>query len=382
MKIALENATLVLQNQKLEKQFVLVENKKISKISSDRIEAETKIDLNGNFLLAGFIDIHNHGAIGIDVNQADTQGLYEISKFLISKGVTAWLPTLVPDEDEVYHRLVQAIDELTEFEPKEPIAKVLGIHYEGIFANRQMCGALRPEFFKTFTGKELESLPTPRKGAKMMTMAPEIEGGLELIEKLKQSGWIVSIGHTKANKETLDEALKRGAKHLTHFFNAMSGIHHREIGVAGWGLISPTITFDIIADKIHVHPEILKLACEIKTPDKVLLISDSIAPTGLGDGIFELWGEKIQVLKGKTKNARGNIAGSVITLIDAFKNMVSLGFSIEEVAKMASTNAAKLLNLQNQMGSIEIGKTANLVAIDENLKLTFAIVGDKFCFFR
>ena len=177
--------------------------------------------------------------------------------------------------------------------------------------------------------------------------------------------------------QTLEKAKQAGAKHLTHFFNAMTSVHHRDIGVAGWGLISPDVTFDIIADNIHVAPEMLKFAVETKGCEKVSLISDSVAPTGLGDGDFEIWGEKISVIEGKTRNERGSIAGSVITMLDAVRNMLKLGFSETEVSKMASANPANLLDLQDNRGTIEVGKRADLVAIDENGKVVIVIINGK-----
>src|SRR5262249_51338768 len=156
------------------------------------------------------------------------------------------------------------------------------------------------------------------------------------------------------------------------FFNAMSGMHHREVGVAGWGLSGKDVTFDIIADGIHVEPRILEFACRSKGADKVSLISDSVAPTGLGDVEYELWGERISVTNGRPRNQRGSIAGSVITMRDAVRRMLSLGFSMTDVAKMASTNPARLIGLDNTIGSIEVGKRADLVALDEkgNIQVT------------
>ena len=209
----------------------------------------------------------------------------------------------------------------------------------------------------------------------MTTLAPEVEGGIELIKNLVGDGWVVSFGHTRADPKTLDEAFEAGARHMTHFFNAMTGIHHRDVGVAGWGLAKPDVTFDIIADGIHVAPEMLKLACETKGADNVSLISDSVAPTGLGDGEFELWNETVSVTNGRTRNERGSIAGSVITMQDAVKRMLGLGFSESDVAKMASSNPAKLLRVDDQIGSIEIGKRADLVALDDKGNIEFAMIG-------
>ncbi|HUR99883.1 MAG TPA: N-acetylglucosamine-6-phosphate deacetylase [Pyrinomonadaceae bacterium] len=330
-------------------------------------------DCAGLTLMPGFIDVHIHGAMGIDVNVADVDGLLEIGKFLARNGVTAWLPTLVPDSDENYARVVGAIDLLMEIQDEEPVARAVGVHYEGVFANENMCGALRPQYFKKFPADQLSQLPRLERGVHMTTFAPEVEGGIGLAKELKRQGWIAAIGHTRADVETLDKAFEAGAKHLTHFYNAMTGLHHRDVGVVGWALTNPKVTFDIIADGIHVHPAMLGFACRSKGIDNVTLISDSIAAAGMGDGEFEIWGEKIMVENGRTQNERGAIAGSVITMLESVRRMRSLGFSDSEVSLMASRNPAMLVGLEGELGSLAVGQRADLVAIDNdgNVKLTF-----------
>ena len=211
----------------------------------------------------------------------------------------------------------------------------------------------------------------------MTTLAPEIDGGIELIAALVKEGWVVSIGHTRADVAMLDAAFEAGARHLTHFFNAMTAVHHRDIGVAGWGLATDELTFDIIADGVHVHPKMLDVACRSKGTDKVSLISDSVAPTRLGDGEFELWGESISVVNGRTRNERGSIAGSVSTMHDGVKMMRSLGFSDTDIAKMAAANPARLLGIDTDRGSIEVGKRADLVAIDADGNIRMTMIGGK-----
>jgi N-acetylglucosamine-6-phosphate deacetylase len=211
----------------------------------------------------------------------------------------------------------------------------------------------------------------------MTTFAPEIDGGIALVEELVRRGWIASIGHTNADTETLDRAFAAGARHVTHFFNAMSGVHHRDVGVAGWTLSNPEVTFDIIADGIHVHPKMVELACRAKSASGVTLISDSVAPTGRGDGQFELWGETISVENGRTRNERGSIAGSVITMLDAARMLRSLGFSGSDISKMASLNPAKLLGIDSRYGSIEVGKRADLVALDADGEVAWVMIGGK-----
>ena len=377
-RILLQNAEIIPPSGKSETRNVLIENGRIAENpDSQSIDAET-IDLSRLKMFAGFIDIHNHGAVGVDVNTATADDLRKVGKFLASRGVTAWLPTFVPDSDEVYRKVIAAIDEVMETQSDEAIAQIVGVHYEGVFANEKMCGALRPQFFKTFrNGDEVDNLPRLKNGIHLTTLAPEVENGIELIKELVKRNWIVSIGHTRADVETLDEAHAAGAKHLTHFFNAMTGLHHRETGVVGWALTKDDTTFDIIADGVHVAPTVLKFGVESKGADKVSLISDSVAPTGLGDGDFQLWGEKISVVNGKTRNERGSIAGSVITMLDAVKQMRELGFSDVAISKMASANPAKLLGIEATHGSIETGKRADLVALDENGKVKLAIIGGK-----
>jgi N-acetylglucosamine-6-phosphate deacetylase len=332
-------------------------------------------------VFTGFIDIHNHGAVGVDVNSATADDLRKVSQFLAAQGVTAWLPTFVPDSIENYQRGIDAIDEVMrtqDSEASEPAARILGVHYEGVFANEKMCGALRPQYFKTFrNGDEIREIPKLESGVHLTTLAPEIENGVELVKNLVAEGWIVSIGHTNADLQTLDKAYEAGAKHLTHFYNAMTGLHHRNVGVVGWALTKAGVTFDIIADGIHVHQKMLKFACRTKTPEHVSLISDSVAPTGLGDGEFELWGEKVSVVNGQTQNERGSIAGSVITMHDAVKRMLKLGFTRSEVSEMASLNPAKLLGAEAFCGSIEVGKRADLVALDKEGNIKFVMIGGK-----
>lgn len=386
MQILLENAAAILPDGTTGTKNILIQNQRISEVSNNRFENTNKIDLNKSQVLAGFIDVHNHGAFGIDVNTANADDLRKLSKLLASQGVTAWLPTFVPDSAENYQKVIDAIDEVMQtqdLEESEPAARILGVHYEGIFANEKMCGALRPAYFKTFVnGDELAEIPrlkTP-DAIHMTTLAPEIEGGIALIKELKKQNWIVSIGHTNANVGILDEALEAGATHVTHLFNAMTGVHHRDIGVAGWSLTNDKISCEIIADGIHVHPEMLRFAYKNKTAEKLALVSDSVKMAGLGDGEYELWNEKIAVVNGKTRNERGSIAGSVITMLDAVKMMLSLDISVEEVSKMASLAPAKVLGIEKDCGSIEKGKRADLIVFDEKGNVKLTIVGGRTAF--
>jgi len=390
VRTLLRNARIVCPEQVLESGSLLIEDGQIARViedTSESVNADSIIELDGARLFPGFIDIHIHGAVGVDVNSATAGDLRRVSELLAGKGVTAWLPTLVPAADEQYERAIAGISELMSqpatAQSSELAARVLGVHYEGPFVNSEQCGALNREHFRTFKNPtDLDSLPSVKhqNAVHLTTVAPEIAGGIALIGELRRRGWIVSIGHTRATPDVLDEAKAAGAQHMTHFMNAMSPLHHRAPGPVGWGLLNDDVSLDVIADGVHLDPMMLKVLLRCATPARLALISDAIAATGLGDGEYEIWGEKISVVNGRTSNARGSIAGSVITMLDAVKTMLSLGASECDVARMASSNPARLLGIDRDCGSIEEGKRADLVAVDSQGQAQLTVIGGRLAY--
>ena len=274
--LLLKNANVVLPDREVQAS-VLIDEGRIVSLAADRGDEE--LDLAGTTLLPGFIDVHIHGASGIDVMDATAAGLGEVSEYLASQGVTSWTPTFVPAGDEHYASAIAVISEAMRGEG--PGARVLGVHYEGPFVNTAQCGALHTEYFKTYSSAEdLDSLPLPSTGVRMITMAPEVSGGVELVRELKKRGWVISIGHTRAALDVLDEACEAGARHMTHFMNAMAPLHHRSPGPIAWGLSRDDVTVDVIADGIHLHPFMLRLLLKLKGANGISLISDAIAAAG------------------------------------------------------------------------------------------------------
>jgi N-acetylglucosamine-6-phosphate deacetylase len=387
--LVLRGARLVLPEGVAEKTNLLLEDGRITRILSatekvDATHAE-EFDLGGLTVYPGFIDVHIHGAVGVDTMEATADDLFRVARFLAREGVTAWLPTLVPAPAEDYERAAKSVEQLmAEQDERRPsAARALGLHYEGPFINSAQCGALRPPYFRTYAKPEdVNDLPvaSARGAIRMITVAPEIEGGIDLVCELVRRGWVVSIGHTRAGVESLEEASAAGARHMTHFFNAMSPLNHRAPGPVGWGLMRDDVTCDIIADGHHVAPLMLQLALRCKTTERLMLISDAVAPAGQGDGEFRIWGETIKVHGRRTRNERGSIAGSVITMRDAVRQMLALGVAPHEASRMASGNPARLIGVADSCGTIEEGKRADLTALDEEGRVRLTLIGGRVAF--
>ncbi|HLL72854.1 MAG TPA: N-acetylglucosamine-6-phosphate deacetylase [Pyrinomonadaceae bacterium] len=388
--LIIRGARLVLPEGVAEASNLLIEDGRIARIFSATEKVETshaeEFELDGLTVYPGFIDLHIHGAVGVDTMEATADDLSRVAAFLAREGVTAWLPTLVPAPLEDYERAVSSIEQLMAEQDTRTTtrgARALGLHYEGPFINSAQCGALRPPYFRTYARPEdLSSLPVAGAvgAVRMITVAPEIEGGVELVGELARRGWVVSIGHTRAGIESLEEARAAGARHMTHFFNAMSPLNHRAPGPVGWGLMRDDVTCDIIADGHHVAPLMLQLALRCKTTERLMLISDAVAPAGEGDGEFRIWGETIKVSEGRTENERGSIAGSVITMRDAVRQMLALGVAPHEASRMAAGNPARLIGVADSCGTIEAGKRADLTALDASGRVRLTLIGGRVAF--
>jgi len=392
-QLLLKNARVIVESD-VQLGGVLVRGERIAQVfAQDQtpagLSASETIDLGGAFLAPGMIDIHIHGSAGVDVQATDATGLAKLSEFLLAEGVTGYFATFVPSDERGYREAIAAIDSYISQQNERPrnnkaqvAARILGIHFEGPFVSEHRCGALRREHFRTYDGdsRSLDqfvggSSRTPR----LMTLAPEIQGGLELTRELTRNGVRAFIGHSEADPATLDLAFEAGAHHITHFPNALDPLHHRKPGVVAWGLLRDDVTLDCIADFHHVHPLMLRLMYQSKSADRMALISDAIKPAGLGDGEFSVWGEGISVRNGRTSLARrpgeSTIAGSVITMRQALRNIVDLGVPVHEAVRMASLVPARAAGIEAALGSIQEGMRADLIAFDDQFSVRLATVG-------
>jgi N-acetylglucosamine-6-phosphate deacetylase len=390
-QLLLHNARLILGHG-IQPGGILIRDGLIAQVLSfDQIpsglSATESIDLAGNYLAPGLIDIHIHGSAGVDVQATDEAGLGKLSESLLREGVTSYFPTFVPASDREYSDALASIAAYARQQDDSattPRARILGVHFEGPFVNQNRCGALNSEHFRSYDSdaRSIELFTRDQNTtplARLMTLAPEVSGGIELIRELSRSGVRAFIGHSQADLDTLDQAAEAGSRHITHFPNALDPLHHRKPGAKAWGLTRNDVTVDCIADLHHVHPLMLRLMYQSKGADRMALISDAIKPAGLGDGEFSVWDETITVTNGRTALARepNTIAGSVITMRDALKNIVDMGVPIDDAVRMASGVPARVAGIESDYGSIEAGKRADLIAFDDVHKMTLSLVGGR-----
>lgn len=378
--ILLVNAKVLSEQGLIEKGFIYIKDGKIaetghvSSMTADYGDAEV-IDLPENStVVPGFIDVHIHGAGGADTMDATTDALNTMASVLPQEGTTSFLATtLTQDKGEILKALKNAEDYISNHNLPGK-AEVIGVHLEGPFINESRKGAQPADHI---IAPDIELFAKMQEAAgghiRLVTLAPEKEHGYELITYLAENGLIASIGHSDATYGQIAEAVNAGATHVTHLFNGMRGIHHRDPGVAGAALLFDELKIEIIADGIHVVPEMIDLSIRAKGTDGVILITDSMRAKCLKNGTYDLGGQEVSVANGKALLADGTLAGSILKMKDSLKNMMEFShISLEEAVKLASENPAKQLKMFDRKGSIAEGKDADLVILDENYDVSMA----------
>lgn len=371
---AIINGKIILENQILEN-HTLVFNESILTIGENISlnEADEIIDAKGLYVSPGFIDLHVHGAMGHDVMDGDLEGLKVIGEKILENGVTSFLPTTMTMPKETIHEAMVSVRDLMALEDYQG-ATALGVHLEGPFINPEKKGAQNGEYI---VKPSIEFIKDHLDLIKIITYAPEMDHDNAFIKAMKNYPNIVlSLGHTKGSYEDAKEAFQHGAKSITHLFNAMTGLHHREPGVVGAAL-SLDFYCELIADKIHVSPALFQMLGNQKK-DKLVLVTDGMAAKCMRPGSYRLGGQEVIVDERSARLKSGVLAGSILKLNEGVKNFNDhIDEAINTAVNMASLYPARLIGKAETLGSIEQGKKADLLIFNENIEIQTTIKNGK-----
>lgn len=341
----------------------------LHKNNFDEGTVEEVIDANGNYVLPGFIDVHIHGYQRADVMDGTIESLKQIARGIAANGVTSFLPTTMTMSEEKIRTALSAIKESMNGKIMDG-AQILGAHMEGPYISKDYEGAQPDRFIVSPTDAIIKDYLDV---VKVVTLAPEVNGAMTLIRDYSHRIRF-SMGHSKATYKIGMEAIKEGASSITHLFNAMSGLHHRELGLVGIAF-TQDIYAEIIADGIHTKPELFQIIFENIGAEKLLLITDCIEAGGMDDGDFSLGEHSVHVENGKCTLKDGTLAGSTLKLNDAFIYfMKQVNGSMTELLPSVTMNQAKYLGIDNRKGSLEVKKDADIVLMDREYKIMKTIV--------
>lgn len=387
-RLIITNGTIITPFQLINGKAIIVEKGKILEIKNE--EEINNLILNGaevfeaknKFVVPGYIDIHVHGGGGSDVMDGNYEAINQIAIAHSHFGTTSFLPTTMTMSKD---KIIRSLRSICEAVKKGTAgAEILGIHMEGPYINPEKKGAQKEDEIRKISLKEfLEFNQASSNLIRLVTIAPEMPGAIGFIKYLCKQGIIASVGHTNATYVQTQAGIQAGLSHVTHTFNAMRGLHHREPGVVGAALTSPELTVEVIADGIHIHPIVLKILTKIKEDEKVVLITDAMRAAGLKEGTYDLGGQEVIVTKGQARLKDGTLAGSVLTMDKAVKNMASkVGVPLPKAIQMASFNPARSIGIDDKKGSLEPGKDADIVILNKNLETELTIVAGKIVYRR
>ena len=334
--------------------------------SENEVTDKTEFDAAGLKVIPGLVDVHSHGAVGHDFSDADAEGLKEILRYEKSQGITSYCPTSMTLPKEL---LIKIFRTAVEVEADESCAHIAGINMEGPFIAPEKKGAhveeciLKPdvEFFR-------ECQNASGGQIRLVTLAPEMDGAEEFIQELGEEV-VISLGHTGADYVCASEAMNLGALHVTHLYNAMNGMGHREPSLIGAAADNEACMVELIGDGIHIHPATVRNTFRLFGKDRIVLVSDSMMATGMENGTYELGGQKVTMKDRKATLDDGTIAGSATNLFDCMRTVISMGVPEEEAILAATANPAKSIGIYGETGSLTPGKRADVVLVDEKLNI-------------
>ncbi|MBX6395223.1 MAG: N-acetylglucosamine-6-phosphate deacetylase [Alicyclobacillaceae bacterium] len=367
---------LIVDRQVRNDQILVCENGTITYVGPARGEV-ADLTVETGYIAPGYVDIHVHGAKGHDVMDGTVESLTEIARSLAAHGVTGFLATTLTAD---LPRLTEVLSICREFARLEsPGAELLGIHLEGPWIHKRHKGAQNENSIVAPTMQDARTLWQAAGGLlKIVTLAPEQPGAKDVIAYLSAHGVRVAVGHSDASYDQVKEALECGLSHVTHCFNAMRGLHHREPGVAGAAMYHDELTTELIADGIHVHPVVMGILHRIKTTERMVLVSDGMRAVDMQDGEYDLGGLRVYVKGGKARLEDGTLAGSTLTLDRAVQNMVRMcRVPVPEAVAMASEIPARVIGRSDRKGRLAAGYDADFIVLDERLNVLRTFIRGK-----
>ena len=369
---AIINGKIIMGNTLETDKVIIFEDKIIDIIPKSEIfkyPIHNLIDAKEYYVSPGFIDIHTHGAMGHDIMDSNCEGIKVMSESFVAYGVTGFLATTMTMD---WDRIEGALSTIEKAMAETKGSKVLGCHLEGPFISPQNAGAQNSNFIQNPDFRLIENY---KELIKVVTIAPELENAECFIKECVDSHIIISIGHSCGTYEDTINAIRNGARSITHTFNAMTPLNHREPGIVGGAMCSNEVYCELIADNIHVHPAVQRILLQSKGIDKVILVTDSMRACGMGNGCYELGGQSVVVENNSARLENGTLAGSILTIDSALRNFkMNTGISIMEAVRTVTENPAKLLGMEDTIGSIGVGKYSDFVILDDNFSILYTFV--------
>ena len=379
MKRLLTNARIITPGQDRMGAALLVEDGRIEgvyDVETAPMDVDELDDLEGLTLVPGFIDVHTHGANGFDVCDGNADSVRAMAEAKLGEGVTAFLPTTLTLSHE---ELVSSLEYVAAYRSNETGARAPSVHIEGPFINPNCAGAQNPAFVRNPDAEEIRTLHQIVPVG-VVSVAVEMEGGIDFVAEMHAMGIRTSLAHTAATHAQFAEAKAAGLTNLTHFCNQQSGLHHREIGVVGSGLMDDEIMIELICDTIHLCPDMLRLIFKLKPLNQLMLITDSMAASWLPDGPSEIGGLEVQVKNGEARLSNGALAGSTLRFDAGLRHVHQLtNIPLSELIAATSWNQAQMLGWPG-FGKLEAGFHADIAVLDADLQVKRTMVGGEWRF--
>ncbi len=376
MKFALIGGKIVTPFRIVNNGVIVIEDGVISELGKSDVaipDGCEVYDVSGRTITPGFVDLLVHGGGGNGFADENDESIGKVSEYFLKNGSTTVLGSLFA---KPYQHLLDDLSRLAKYILENPNSNIYGIHMEGPYLNPELKGAMNENYLWKPTVESWEAMWEASQGLiKIMTIAPELPGAIEVMRAAAKKGVVLSIGHSMASYDEIELAIDNGAAHVTHIFNAMRPFHHRHPGVILGALLKNELKIELIADKLHVHPAVMELLLKLKGASGIILITDSIRAGGMHEGEYEFADQKVYMKDQKAFLEDGTLAGSTLTLNMAIRNLVeTANAKLTEAVRMASLNGAKVLNIENRKGILAVGKVADIAVMNENYEVEMTII--------